>query len=193
MTLYLSRVLATRTTPAKILHVAPDFGLHLWLQRQKNVVTTACDIDTKRYRHIPDVVAADLTNIPFSDETFDLVLCSHVLEHIPDDRKAMAEILRVLRPGGQALLLVPFALDGAGTDEDVALSDPQEQERRFGQWDHVRLYDRDDFLQRLRAVGFDVDLFAPCRTEPDTAKSMWLNPLEDLPIASRPATGASTV
>ena len=170
----------------RVLHVAPDLGLYLWLSRRAEVDYTASDIDAARYRHIPGTVQADLTAAPFDDASFDLVICSHVLEHVPDDRKAMDEIRRILVPGGQALLLVPFALDGAGTDEAPDLSDRAERIRRFGQWDHIRLYDRDDFLARLDGVGFETDLFVPFDSVPDRAAELGLNPLETLPIAWRP-------
>jgi SAM-dependent methyltransferase len=170
----------------RLLHVAPDFGLYLWLKQQALLDYTACDIDARRYRHISGVVTADLMDLPFEDACFDLILCSHVLEHVPDDRRAMAELLRVLRPGGAALLLVPFATDGQGTDQDPDVEDPMERERRFGQWDHVRLYDRDDFINRLREVGFDVSLYAPFEEDAAVAEAQWLNPLELLPVARRP-------
>ena len=170
-----------------ILHVAPDFGLYLWLKRQPGIVYTGADIDGSRYRHIERFRETDLTRAPFADESFDLVICSHVFEHIPDDAKAFREVLRILRPGGRALLLVPFALDGKGTDEDTTLDDPAERDRRFGQWDHVRLYDRGDFLDRMRAAGFEAALFDPCATDPQAAARLRLNPLEALPVGTRPA------
>lgn len=186
MMLYLSRHAGVGRAPRRLLHVAPDFGLYLWLKRQNSFDYTASDIDATRYRHIPGVVTADLTDAPFGDATFDLIVCSHVLEHVPDDRKAMSELLRILKPGGEALLLVPFATDGKGTDEDIGLDDPQQRERRFGQWDHVRLYDREDFIDRLRSVGFEVSLYAPLEADKDAAAELWLNPMEQLPIARRP-------
>ena len=130
--------------------------------------------------------SADLTNMPFEADTFDLVICSHVLEHVPDDAKAMREIVRILKPGGCAMLLVPLATDGLGTEEDSSINDPQEQERRFGLWDHVRLYGREDFLARLTEAGFEVSVFAPYESAPEDAKRLDLNPLEILPIGRKP-------
>ncbi len=88
-------------------------------------------------------------------DSFDLILCSHVLEHVPDDRTAMKELFRVLAPGGMAILMVPIALERATTDEDPSVIDPHERIKRFGQFDHVRLYGR-DYVDRLRAAGFEV-------------------------------------
>lgn len=187
MMLYLSLHAGIGEMPRRLLHVAPDFGLYLWLSRQKRLDYSASDIDAARYRHIPGTVTADLTNTPFPDASFDLIVCSHVLEHVPDDRKAMADLLRILKPGGQALLLVPFATDGKGTDEDPNVTEASERERRFGQWDHVRLYDRDDFVARLRGVGFEVMLYDPFLADGDAAAELLLNPLELLPVACRPA------
>jgi SAM-dependent methyltransferase len=180
------------TRPCRILHVAPDFGLYLWLKRQTGVEYTGSDIDAARYRHIDNIRAADLTGTPFPDDAFDIVICSHVLEHVPDDRAALREILRILAPGGRALLLTPFALDGAGTDEDPSLADPAERHRRFGQWDHVRLYDREDFVTRMAEAGFETALFEPFVQHPEAAERLHLNPLEALPVGTKPLAGPAT-
>ncbi len=97
--------------------------------------------------------AMDVTAIEFADETFDAVVCNHVLEHVPDDRAAMSEILRVLKPGGWGSLQVP--IKGETTEEDLSITDPAERLRLYGQEDHVRQYGR-DYHERLRAAGFDV-------------------------------------
>lgn len=184
--LYLEQFADLGGATRDILHVAPDLGLYLWLKRNPDISYTGSDIDAGRYRHIEEFREADLTAAPFATGSFDLVICSHVLEHVPDDAAALREIFRILRPGGRALLLVPFALDGDGTDEDPTLHDPAERDRRFGQWDHVRLYDRADFLDRMRQAGFTATLFEPfetCRTE---AERLHLNPLETLPVGCKP-------
>ncbi len=97
----------------------------------------------------------DICNIQHSDGTFDAVYCSHVLEHVPDDRKAIRELHRVLAPAGWALILVPMR--GDVTDEDPTIVDPVARQRRFGQHDHVRMYGR-DIIDRLAEAGFDVTL-----------------------------------
>jgi ubiquinone/menaquinone biosynthesis C-methylase UbiE len=95
----------------------------------------------------------DLTDIRHPDHTFDAIYCSHVLEHIPDDRKALAEMHRVLRPGGWAMLQVPIT--AAQTYEDPTIVTPEARLQRFGQWDHVRLCGL-DYADRMRAAGFVV-------------------------------------
>jgi SAM-dependent methyltransferase len=186
MMLYLEAETAIGRRPMRVLHVAPDFGLYLWLKRQAEVDYTGTDLDAFRYRHIDDMQTADLTALPFDDGSFDVVICSHVLEHVPDDRAAFSELVRVLAPGGHALLLTPYALDGMGTDEDPSIEDAAERDHRFGQWDHVRIYDSEDFLRRMRAAGFDADLWEPATAHPARAAGLGLNPLELLPIGRRP-------
>ena len=171
--------------PLSLLHVAPDLGLVLWFKQFPNLIYTACDLSHRRYRHVPNFVQADLTNLPFQDCFFDIVICSHVLEHVPDDTAAMAELHRVTKPGGSVLALVPLATDERPTEEDPEISNPLEQERRFGQWDHVRLYHRDDFVQRLQGAGFDVALWDPFAADSDWATRWHLNPKELLPVCYR--------
>ncbi len=185
MMLYLQSETGLGKKPLRMLDVAPDYGLYLWLQHQAQLDYTATDIDVSRYAHINGMRGADITALPFEDGTFDVILCSHVLEHVPDDAAAMAELYRVLRPGGHALLIAPFALDGHGSDEAPDIEDPSEQDRRFGQWDHVRLYDRDDFVERMRAAGFQAELLDPFLSYPEQAKRLALNPLELLPVGRK--------
>jgi SAM-dependent methyltransferase len=181
--LYLDEVLLADGKPKRILHVAPEFGLYLHLSRRPDVSYVATDLDGRRYRHIDEMVPADLTNLPFEDASFDAVMCSHVLEHVPDDRRAMSEIRRVLVPSGVALLMVPLATDGLGTDEDITITDPKVRDERFGQYDHLRLYGRDDFEARLEGVGFAVEWFNGFDRFPAQAKALWLNPKENLAVA----------
>lgn len=187
MRLFLEMVEKIDQKPCRLLHVAPDLGLLLWLQDLKNVDYVGSDLSNHRYRHVPNFVQADLTSLPFEGADFDVIICSHVLEHVPDDHKAMSELYRVLKPGGTLLALTPLATDDKPTDEDVTIEDYQERERRFGQWDHVRLYHRDDFAKRLRQNGFLVDLWDPFEQMPEVAKASRLNPLERLPVCKRPA------
>ncbi|MDP9159525.1 MAG: methyltransferase domain-containing protein [Acidobacteriota bacterium] len=103
-------------------------------------------------------VKMDISQIGYPDNTFDIIYCSHVLEHVPDDRKAMAELRRVLKPDGWAIILVPIT--GECTDEDPRCVHPEERLRRFGQEDHVRCYGL-DYIDRLRSAGFSVTCIVP--------------------------------
>jgi len=99
-------------------------------------------------------VQTDITHTVFEDNSFDLIYCSNVLEHIPDDRRAMSELYRVLSPGGLAIIQVP--IKGDHTYEDDTIITPNEREHHFGQWDHVRYYGR-DIQDRLVSAGFQVE------------------------------------
>ena len=98
----------------------------------------------------------DITNMhAFESEKFDFIMCSHVLEHVKDDKKAMSELYRVLKRSGQGLLLVPIVVGVDTTDEDITAT-IEERWRRFGQDDHVRQYGKADFIRRLVDTGFYV-------------------------------------
>ena len=135
----------------KVLHVAPEqCFLHLF-KKIKSIEYITGDLDSP----IADI-KMDLHNIPFDDNTFDVILCNHVLEHVQDDKKCMREIFRTLKPGGWAIMQVPQNIRAEKTDEDPTITDPQERIRRFGQYDHVRMYGR-DYPQRLKNAGFNVE------------------------------------
>ena len=132
----------------KVLHVAPEFCFERRFKKQlgKNYLTAdLCD---------PRVmIQMDITNIRYPSETFDVILCSHVLEHVENDKQAMREIARVLDRNGWAILLVPITVEK--TFEDFSITTPEERTRVFGQHDHVRRYGK-DYIDRLREAGFKV-------------------------------------
>jgi SAM-dependent methyltransferase len=132
-----------------LLHMAPEGAMVPWL-KQKFLYVSG-DLDPRQA-----MVSMDITRLPLRTGSMDAVLCLHVLEHIPDDRAALAELHRVLKPGGWGSIQVP--MQGERTQEDPAVTDPRERERRYGQADHVRYYGR-DFLQRLEAAGFQCRVF----------------------------------
>jgi len=137
-------------SPKTLLHIAPEPELAKRFLSVPGMNYLPVDLDTRR----PFVTERmDITEIGYPADSFDGILCSHVLEHIPDDRKAMRELCRVLKPGGWALFMVP--LHGKPTEEDPNCTDPRERERRFGQFDHVRSYGI-DLVQRLEESGFTV-------------------------------------
>jgi len=137
----------------RILHMAPEPGLEPRLRALPDVRYTSVDLHDPRA-----TVQADLTDLPFGDAEFDLVLCSHVLEHVPDDRAGMRELARVLRADGLAVVQSPVNYDWTATREDPTVTDEQERLRRFSQRDHVRVYGGWDLRDRLVEAGFDVEV-----------------------------------
>ena len=101
-------------------------------------------------------VKADICNLPFNDNEFDFILCNHVLEHIPDDTKAMQELYRVMTKGGMGIFQIPQDLKREKTFEDNTITDKKQRAEIFGQYDHVRVYGR-DYFDKLRSIGFKVD------------------------------------
>lgn len=140
----------------KVLHIAPDKGFYSKLTKLKNIDYTAGDYFAEGYTYDKDVVNLDITNLYFDDSTFDALICIHVLEHIVDDAKAMSEVLRVLKPGGWAILQVPIDVKRKKTYEDWSITSPEERIKHFGQRDHVRQYGL-DYKDRLTKVGFTVE------------------------------------
>jgi ubiquinone/menaquinone biosynthesis C-methylase UbiE len=95
---------------------------------------------------------SDMSIIP--SESYDMFICSHVLEHVDDDRKALSELFRILKPGGAGILMVPIILRIDKIDEDPTIMDVETRWQRFGQYDHVRLYSKNGFIQRIQEAGF---------------------------------------
>lgn len=134
--------------PKRMLHIAPEPVLEKRLAKQPGIDYLTADLNDPRA-----MIKMDITNIEFPDGSFDVIFCSHVLEHVPDDRSAMRELGRVLKDDGWAIMLVPITAET--TFEDPSIVDPLERIRLFGQEDHVRVYGR-DFVDRLRESGFEV-------------------------------------
>jgi SAM-dependent methyltransferase len=149
LVLYLRDVLRLPATDYSVLHVGPAPCMRDWFASLPDVRSVSVDIT-------PGVAdtQADVTDLPFEGGSFDLVVCVHVLEHVPNDRSAIAELQRVLRPGGCAVIQVPPS-PLRETFEDFTVTSPEERERLFGQYDHVRLCGA-DYPLRLEAAGFDV-------------------------------------
>jgi len=133
----------------KLLHVAPEISMRALFQSVDYIDYLSADL-----ADVSAMEKIDITDIPYPENSFDVIYCSHVLEHVPDDRKAMREFFRVLKPGGWAILHVPINADA--TFEDPSVTDPKERERLFGQFDHVRLYGP-DYADRLVEAGFAVE------------------------------------
>lgn len=143
-----------------LLHIAPSGGLKALLSTLKNINYQSGVKYHEGFYYSKDISMIDVTKLSFNDESFDVILCNHVLEHIHDDRKAMSELFRVLKPGGWAILQVPISNILDVTYENSAITDPKDRENHFGQFDHVRIYGK-DYVKRLNASGFRVKEISP--------------------------------
>ena len=151
MYLYLQEKTNFFTADLKVLHVAPEACFIERFEAMDNIDYITADIESPLAK-----VKMDIHDIPFDDNTFDVVFCNHVMEHVDDDIRAMSELKRVLKPGGWGIIQIPiFHPVPDTTDEDPSISDPKVREQRFGQSDHVRLYGK-DYPQRLEKAGFRV-------------------------------------
>jgi SAM-dependent methyltransferase len=163
-----------------MLHLAPEKNMQRILQHCENIRYVSADLDSSLAS-----LQTDITALCFGDESFDVVICNHVLEPIPDDRRAMREIIRVLKPGGWAILQVPIAASRIATVDGPSVSSPSERLRLFGQDNHVRLYGK-DYARRLEAAGFIVELHSLPKENGDSyARRFGLLRDEDIYLARK--------
>lgn len=138
------------TEKLKFLHIAPEYCFIKVFKRMENLEYITGDLISPWAD-----VKMDVHKIPFEDNTFDVVICNHVLEHVQDDYKVMREFFRVMKPGGWGIFQVPIDKNNIKTEEDESVTDPKERERLYGQNDHVRQYGL-DYGKRLMNAGFEV-------------------------------------
>ncbi|NLA24823.1 MAG: methyltransferase domain-containing protein, partial [Bacteroidales bacterium] len=150
---YISRHTNLLQSDDKILHIAPEQSIRRVLKKQTNLKYTTADLKSP----IADI-HFDVMDIPLEDNSFDVIFCNHVLEHVDNDITAMKELHRILKPGGWAVMQVPLNWDLETTFEDFSITSPAEREKVFGQYDHVRWHGR-DYPQRIESVGFKVEEF----------------------------------
>lgn len=149
--LYLKNKTNFFTAPLKVLHFAPEQAFYKRFRKLPNLEYTTTDLNSP----LADV-HADICNLPFEDNSYDVIFCNHVLEHIPDDTRAMKEMYRVLKKGGWGIFQIPQDLLRAETFEDDSITDKKERAKIFGQYDHVRIYGR-DYFDKLRGIGYTVE------------------------------------
>jgi SAM-dependent methyltransferase len=163
----------------RMLHVAPEAELSRLFQEAEAIEYLSADLSSPTA-----MVKMDVTDIHYPDNSFDVIYCSHVLEHVADDTAAMREFHRVLKPGGWAVLQVPIS--GDTTFEDDTVTSPEVREKLFGQRDHVRRYGK-DYAERLALAGFSVliDGFARELTDQEITR-FGLLPSEDVYFCTKP-------
>lgn len=149
--LYLKNETDFFTKANKVLHFAPEQAFHKRFKKLGNIDYTTTDLNSPLAE-----VKADICDLPFKDDSFDIILCNHVLEHIPDDTTAMQELFRILKPGGWGIFQIPQELKRAETFEDDSITNRKERAKIFGQYDHVRIYGK-DYFDKLRSIGFKVE------------------------------------
>lgn len=160
-----------------MLHFAPEQCFLKRFRALENIDYTTTDLLSP----IADV-KADICNLPFEDNSYDIILCNHVLEHIPDDTKAMQELFRVMKPGGYGVFQIPQDISRQTTFEDNTITDKKERAKIFGQYDHVRVYGY-DYFNKLRDIGFmvnEVDYTAKLSAE--AIEKYCLAPGEIIPV-----------
>ena len=178
--LYLRNETYFFTATIKVLHFAPEQAFYQLFRNQKNLDYTTTDLLSP----LADV-KADICNLPFEDNAYDVILCNHVLEHIPDDTKAMQELYRVLKPGGMGIFQIPQDLNRAITFSDDTITDAKERAQIFGQYDHVRVYGR-DYFDKLRSIGFEVNEVDYTKfLSPELVDKYCLAPGEIIPVCTK--------
>ena len=164
--MYLKNKTNLFTDNLKFLHIAPEQPFYKRFRKMKNLEYITADLESP----IADV-KLDIQDMPFEDESFDVVICNHVLEHVDDDRKAMREVYRILKKGGWAILQVPIDYNRETTYEDDSITTPEERQKYFGQYDHRRVHGK-DYGKRLAEAGSSVieDNYISTFTQKEIAK-----------------------
>lgn len=174
------RLCAAHLGRFRLLHIAPESSIRVNLECIPGIDYWTSSLDGAGTQ-----IAADITELPFDGDSFDGILCSHVLEHVLDDRSAMKEVFRVLGPGGWAILQVPLELDREFTYEDATINSSAGRLRAFGNESHVRVYGR-DYPEKLRSTGFNASLIGCEEILPGGVLRHGLDPSEPLCYCTKP-------
>ncbi len=179
---WLRRELGRGNVGGAAIHFAPEQALSKYLKAQDLL-----DEYKTADLHMAGVdYQVDLMNLPFEDNRFDFFICSHVLEHVQDDGRALKELLRIMKPGGRGILMAPIIVGLSATIEDPTAKSDAERWRLFGQNDHVRLYAHDDYVCRLERSGFLVHQYDENHFGAGVFKRLGLKSTSILYIVTRP-------
>ena len=148
--LYLTNETVLFERKVKLLHFAPEQAFYTRFKKLNNIQYDSIDINSPLAK-----IKADICDLPIKDNTYDFILCNHVLEHVLDDNKAMSELYRVLKKGGTGIFQVPIDMNRKKTFQDDSITDKLERNKIFGQYDHVRVYGK-DYFNKLKNTGFKV-------------------------------------
>lgn len=186
---YLQNESALSRDKLDVLHFSPQKGERDLLRSWPNL-----NYHTASYYPDWEELRLDLTALELPDESWDVLIVYHILEHIIEDQKAMREMYRVLRPGGQVILQVPIEVGRTELYEDASITDPKQRTKHFGQHDHVRKYSERGLRERLEAAGFVVEpvdyqaKLDPAVLEKHSLKGRWRTPLDErIWLAKKPA------
>lgn len=148
--LYLKNETVLFEKKIKLLHFAPEQAFYKRFKKLRNIQYDTIDINSPLAK-----IKADICDLPIKENTYDFILCNHVLEHVLDDNKAMSELYRVLKKGGTGIFQVPIDMKREKTFQDDSITDKLERNKIFGQYDHVRVYGK-DYFNKLEDTGFKV-------------------------------------
>ena len=148
--LYLKNETVLFEKKIKLLHFAPEQAFYKRFKKLRNIQYDTIDINSPLAK-----IKADICDLPIKENTYDFILCNHVLEHVLDDNKAMSELYRVLKKGGIGIFQVPIDMKREKTFQDDSITDKLERNKIFGQYDHVRVYGK-DYFKKLEDTGFKV-------------------------------------
>lgn len=146
---------------SKVLHIAPEMNLSRNIIRNESIKYIAGDAFTQGYTFPPYVKKINILSIPFDNQTFDYIICNHVLQDVMEDIQGMKELYRVLKFGGKAIIQVPISKVLNNTIESDKNLTEEERFKRFGFKFHVRIYEHKDYIKRLNSAGFWVDVISP--------------------------------
>ena len=178
--LYLKNETNIFTKKVKLLHFAPEPSFHKVFKNSNNISYDTIDLNSPLAE-----IKADICNLPLEDNTYDFILCNHVLEHVYDDLKAMSELYRVLKKGGTGIFQIPIDLKRENTYEDNSIKSIKERNKAFGQYDHVRIYGM-DYFERLNSVGFSVKKVKYANKLSDKEITKYcLSPNEIIPVCKK--------